>query len=1279
MSLADDEDLVVKPSCLEPARLALIGEDPDLVAAPDPGCGGRVPRNLGGRPKVTRELGLFTALVIVSSDARRYPWGTFVPYDSYMVVGVATCRWNLTQPETDDADAFRVDYWALEYNRFRSALSWPEWRIDDKVFATSSYRADLSKLTLLDSSLQFPEFLERQQSRNLYQIVVNFQELTDLHDVWNAGEMLLRRVVVGCSKDAPIDMKEIVANNPTRHEVKSFRASMPTSPDAASMKMLLELPEGISQQYDSLEHDNSGRGVDALKKKFDPVRMINALGFALHLRSSQRFTQALQDADEYELDPSDDEAPVRDSKRDPARDTLFRARGKLDAVAMALSRRQLCTLLPSGVILGINLYSDASPVVGTELQGMVMDIMLRPGGDEEMIRRTLPGSSLAYGHTTWVDKCVALIWAVFLLVGPDLQMLYAFWQNVRSVTTDYGVELSTSLICDILPAFVVWTSGNVSIPQVSNLIRTQHRLMPKCLRIGGWSHSCGHIMEMACKVHEKWPKFLGMLRCLCRVLQNDSYRKHLGQVLKVPDVSCGKLLRSFTANFAKWRFETLFDVLRQLSPLRVISGHIKRTNFDGVQSEEEMTSFMQACQHGPLWNFIQHCFDFLIKPLEQFRRWGLLCPCHEQERRDGSKGFRHCVWNSRRLRYAKAKVESTVRWLRDQANNLTLLLVNGDAELHLNLVNALRAAAAEMETRFSYLKSLPWLYSTADTEQGARECVEQFDSVPIADHDEYTVDVMKEFGEDIRRLAQGDTPCPARWQAEVQAINTAALDESAGEGYHRSTNLAKKHGAASSIESIKQSTRTRENVKLAKTFAKKYKHAGRRVLRYEWKNFRRILQRTKAKRWTPVRMSIRKFYKRVYRMDAMAKENWGPFITQPGCIPEAIVAKETWAEELGREYLGTTLKPFRYYSFPETREVMADGGVLVQQKTTRFIQITKINKGASRTHTIPSILSRRNSEKAKFAIHVQPLTLWREGEGDGISHVFVDSEPFWCEPSALASFTTLQKQLQVSTLVLPSEAYPECQALSCFEAAKPTTALMDKDHPTVLVLAALKQLGWKQHPNGSCTHNSSNAMVRLCDSRGGPSHKPYYQCLLNVKKSLELCSGLPSNSRQSFYRCILAGKRAEASWSDRECRAALNDVDASCVAPMEAIEDGDGGVEVDGPLPIAAGGDDDGDGIIVGPSMEPVEPVKKKVCTFAKQNGFLALPDGVVVVEEKDEPGPGALPLEGPPLAPPLEPPPPLEHGDHDDDLVVAPSVPAAVPHVGKKVYIKIYVLMMGT
>jgi hypothetical protein len=98
--------------------------------------------------------------------------------------------------------------------------------------------------------------------------------------------------------------------------------------------------------------------------------------------------------------------------------------------------------------------------------------------------------------------------------------------------------------------------------------------------------------------------------------------------------------------------------------------------------------------------------------------------------------------------------------------------------------------------------------------------------------------------------------------------------------------------------------------------------------------------------------------------------------------------------------------------------------------------------------------------------------------------------------------------------------------------------------------------------------------------------------------------------------------------SDKECRAVLKGIEPQALRPIEDADDDGAGPA---PVPLAAveDGGDDGDGITGGGGVEVAPPASKKAkLAFAKQDGFLPLPEGHVHVVLK------------PPLPPPAEAPP---------------------------------------
>ena len=160
----------------------------------------------------------------------------------------------------------------------------------------------------------------------------------------------------------------------------------------------------------------------------------------------------------------------------------------------------------------------------------------------------------------------------------------------------------------------------------------------------------------------------------------------------------------------------------------------------------------------------------------------------------------------------------------------------------------------------------------------------------------------------------------------------------------RGTHHTKMRSPGATTVYIKQSMRFQENVNLCKAFLAKHKAAGRDVFRYEWMNFKRVLQAGGAQ-WRPVKMSDKSFYKRVYRMDAFSQQSWADAMSRPGAVVLPEAAKQTVAQELALEYFTSVIQPLTYYSLdhPDASPEL------------RHFQVVKIHKGRGRARTMTTV------------------------------------------------------------------------------------------------------------------------------------------------------------------------------------------------------------------------------------------------------------------------------------------------------------------------------------
>jgi len=438
--------------------------------------------------------------------------------------------------------------------------------------------------------------------------------------------------------------------------------------------------------------------------KFDPIKQIYAIDYASDLRSEKEFKSSLAKADKYNRDPSDDEAPPRDPTQDPSRATLIRARQKADIVSRLLERREFVGWMREDAIRSIHLYSDASPVIGVELQGMLIDIVLKSG---EIVRRVLPGSQLSYGMCGAISKSIAFLYAMWLTTGPEIANLRYAMSKMTSATTDNGVEVNLILTPDVLDAFYAWLRGT-KIDEVGPLVNHDARLMHEAIRIIGFGHTMGGIMKEICEADDDWPKILDHLRALCRFFRNQSYREHIQNCLRgKTNVS---VLDVFTAGLLKWWYETVADVIHQLLELRTIcQGYIRKEMFPNIQDKELFRSVLAACEDVYLWRWMAAVGGKVIHRIEGVRHWSLVCCCPEhvkerQDARDQGKQLRQeCIRASRRLGQVVEMVEKEIASLRAAADGYTDADAEGDRRTFNALHNAAQKAWSLFQERTKYL------------------------------------------------------------------------------------------------------------------------------------------------------------------------------------------------------------------------------------------------------------------------------------------------------------------------------------------------------------------------------------------------------------------------------------------------------------------------------------------------------------------------------------------------------------------------------------------------
>ena len=147
-------------------------------------------------------------------------------------------------------------------------------------------------------------------------------------------------------------------------------------------------------------------------------------------------------------------------------------------------------------------------------------------------------------------------------------------------------------------------------------------------------------MKTVANSSKHWPAMLGKARALCKFFRNRSYRQHIASKLNNRVLGVKNPPRYFTATFAKWRYETLADVTRQLLRLRHLCEHeLDPALFSAAQDPEFIREVFAACKDPFFWKWIKAAEKLLFRPIEELRRWGMVCDCpeHIEGRQNGAK------------------------------------------------------------------------------------------------------------------------------------------------------------------------------------------------------------------------------------------------------------------------------------------------------------------------------------------------------------------------------------------------------------------------------------------------------------------------------------------------------------------------------------------------------------------------------------------------------------------------------------------------------------------
>jgi len=303
------------------------------------------------------------------------------------------------------------------------------------------------------------------------------------------------------------------------------------------------------------------------------------------------------------------------------------------------------------------------------------------------------------------------------------------------------------------------------------------------------------------------------------------------------------------------------------------------------------------------------------------------------------------------------------------------------------------------------------------------------------------------------------------------------LDESAGEGVHRADTHEKARAPGSTPIHIKQAARERDVLSYTGSFLDQYGERGRKVFRFEWRFWKRLLNTSLKNRWVGRKWKPMAVLKRIYREDAFSQQNWQAIAFKMGSVGQPVRERVTVDDQVRDEYLKSTFEHGRYYSVPTQETTIDEEGHAVDETAEAYFNVVDVVHASSRPHLMPTVESASDPVLTKhLTLNVQFYCRFQHPEFDADDdrrpQVYAEANEEWVIPTQLGDFETLHKQMRDWTLYRPSPVLEGCVQLEQPRVAQPHVDVMDPKCSTLVVFEALKDIGWTP-VEALCDHRSA--------------------------------------------------------------------------------------------------------------------------------------------------------------------------------------------------------------
>lgn len=353
------------------------------------------------------------------------------------------------------------------------------------------------------------------------------------------------------------------------------------------------------------------------------------------------------------------------------------------------------------------------------------------------------------------------------------------------------------------------------------------------------------------------------------------------------------------------------------------------------------------------------------------------------------------------------------------------------------------------------------------------------------------------------------------------------LSSSAAEGWHRSTRLVKVRGNRSQGPWLLSSVRLEQNLEIVKDFLEC--QGGPEVVRYEFMNASRILQRTKQKQWRPKKQPFAETLAQVYRLGKYSTVVWDLWRDEDVVNPVNAVPMDKPlpledGEKVKQEYLVSVLKEGKIFS------VKLPSGT---EEEDFYFQILSLS---TREVKKPFTVKRTPVRTCGLFLNVQPMKPWGAEPGGGLQ-VFADGESTQINLMALTNWPSLEGSLLRYDHTSAGDT-EGCLLIKDPHKARPTVAILDEKSPVLALVRHLQLSGWR--PMQALRDHTPQQLDLAFSTTNLASRGPYLRCLANIEVIWRLgYTLLAGNECQDYYRCALKGYVVEPKLGAKHYAAIL--------------------------------------------------------------------------------------------------------------------------------------------